>query len=500
MKPTVRVSIGKTAFTLEEEAYLKLKAYLDTLQDHFQDKASGKEILEEIESRIAELLLEKCGPQGVATTAMVEEILNTLGSVDDIDADKESGKESANESDNKSSNADSTDDKQKKLYRDLSNRVLGGVCSGMAAYFNREPALFRFIAVIILLFFIFTAHGFGLWIPAVLYVLLWICIPPARTVRQRYRMRGESINLDNIMQNVRNGAKEIEDTAVDFNNRHPGFWRSFARAFAIVFGGLFILLSAAGLLTLLIFVLGSSIMLPLSVTTMVSSIVGPGASVLYTVLLCAVTGIPFIGMLYTGILLCFDMKAPRWRPGLIMFLVWLLSAVGLAYLTVRTAIEYDNSDRHEVTTEQVLGSDRMEIVMEGSDMDYNYIYLDADKRFMKLVLIKDEDIYVYPQIRLRTAAGDAAKEPKAVIDCEATYFNRKAPEPDFYSYSDGVLTLRPHVIRAGEKIEEAGREITLTVPEGTDISVSSPKGHDFSGTQYYTNISMLKRNRTRFRH
>ena len=90
MKPVVKASIGRTAFTLEDEAFRQLKEYLDSLENHFAGNPSGKEIMEEIEVRIAELLLENCGSSGVVSPAMVREACDTLGSVKDIDAYKNS--------------------------------------------------------------------------------------------------------------------------------------------------------------------------------------------------------------------------------------------------------------------------------------------------------------------------------------------------------------------------------------------------------------------------
>ena len=135
MKPAVRVSIGKTAFTLEQGAYDILKEYLDSLERHFA-------------GRMAELLLEKCG-SGVVSEKMVREACGTLGSVDDITSDKSAGQGGDKAEPAGTGSADGSADgrKVRKLYRNPDDKVLGGVCSGLAAYFDKEPMLFRVIAV-----------------------------------------------------------------------------------------------------------------------------------------------------------------------------------------------------------------------------------------------------------------------------------------------------------------------------------------------------------------
>ena len=209
MKPVVKASIGRTAFTLEDEAFRQLKEYLDSLENHFAGNPSGKEIMEEIEVRIAELLLEKCGPSGVVSPAMVREACDTLGSVKDIDAYKNSDGDKQAEDGSASEEGAGERKKARKLYRNPYDKVLGGVCSGIAAYFDKDPLLFRLLAVVILLFFTMTPARTAFWIPVVAYLALWLAIPEARTVRQRYQMRGEKNTIESIMENVGKNADEI---------------------------------------------------------------------------------------------------------------------------------------------------------------------------------------------------------------------------------------------------------------------------------------------------
>ncbi|PZX61023.1 phage shock protein C (PspC) family protein [Algoriphagus ratkowskyi] len=77
----------------------------------------------------------------------------------------------------------------KKLFRNPDDKVLGGVASGLAAYFGVEVIYTRLALVLLML-----AGGSGLLI----YLILWIITPVASSITERIRMKGGEITLDNI--------------------------------------------------------------------------------------------------------------------------------------------------------------------------------------------------------------------------------------------------------------------------------------------------------------
>ncbi len=79
MKKVEKVSIGRYAFTLYEEAYYKASEYLDELSNYYSNREGGNEVMEGIEERMAELLLEKCGPGGIVSVEMISEVISILG-------------------------------------------------------------------------------------------------------------------------------------------------------------------------------------------------------------------------------------------------------------------------------------------------------------------------------------------------------------------------------------------------------------------------------------
>lgn len=113
MKKVVKVSIGNIAFTLEEAAHSELKGYLDSLEQHYASKEGGSEIVEGIEERIAELLIERGYSQNVVTVDAVREVMSILGLPEEIEAESES--------------QEPKEPLKKKLYRNLQDKKLGGV-------------------------------------------------------------------------------------------------------------------------------------------------------------------------------------------------------------------------------------------------------------------------------------------------------------------------------------------------------------------------------------
>jgi phage shock protein PspC (stress-responsive transcriptional regulator) len=185
MKVTININIGGYAFHMDEDAYHNLKAYLRSLELNFTGEESASEIMSDIESRMAELFRARLGAyRQVVTIADVEEVIGILGAPEDfVDQDSYSAREKFRGS------------SYKRMYRDPDNRIIGGVCSGMAAYWRIDPVIVR------VLFLAFTiAGGLGLFV----YVVLWIVLPEARTTAQKIEMKGEPVNINNIKESVKN--------------------------------------------------------------------------------------------------------------------------------------------------------------------------------------------------------------------------------------------------------------------------------------------------------
>lgn len=176
MKKIININLSGRVIPIEDSAYEKLQGYIESLRRYFAHEDGRDEIINDIESRIAELMNEKIRKGAFAVTdADVDEIIASMGRVEDFEAaDKENAEESkAGSSSAQTGSSASYSYEQKKssrLYRDTSDKFIGGVCSGIAAYLNVDPAIVR------ILFAIITFGGFGFGFLA--YIILWIVLPP----------------------------------------------------------------------------------------------------------------------------------------------------------------------------------------------------------------------------------------------------------------------------------------------------------------------------------
>ncbi|MBP6945541.1 DUF2807 domain-containing protein [Patescibacteria group bacterium] len=217
MKKTLSVTLGGRAYLIEDNAYQVLDTYLTRLKQHFVNDPSADELMNDIESSIAEKFAERLETQKqeVVTELDVQEVIAVMGQVEEIDQEEAP-----------SSVAQELEEAKdipvsKRLYRNEDDMVVAGVCSGLAAYFGIEPVFVR--ALFVLLFF---ANGIGL----LAYLILWVAVPRAETSTQKLEMRGKSANLSEIEGLIKQKAQLVTEegkAAVGhFKQQHPSaFYR-----------------------------------------------------------------------------------------------------------------------------------------------------------------------------------------------------------------------------------------------------------------------------------
>ena len=183
MKITVSINLGGYSFNIDEDAYDELKRYLKNLELHFAGEESSSEILSDIETRMAELCRTKLTSyKQVINVEDVRQVISVLGTPEDI-----SDTEGPSARDKFSSPG------YHRMYRDTDHRVIGGVCAGMAAYWNIELWLVR------LIFFALAMMGVGILI----YLILYIVLPEAKTTAEKIEMKGNPVNIHNIKDSVK---------------------------------------------------------------------------------------------------------------------------------------------------------------------------------------------------------------------------------------------------------------------------------------------------------
>ncbi len=201
MKKTIPTSIAHILFYIEEDAYSELHSYLESIRNYFKPHADSSEIISDIESRIAEQLIEYSGEPTakngrIVTLEYVTKLIASMGTPKDF-GDADSNENTANSTD--------TSPKQnhaRKFYRDPDNAQIAGVASGLAAYFNMDPVVVRLLFIVVVLL-----GGSGILI----YIILWIIIPEAKTTSQKLEMRGDPINLETVSGVIKEKIEEVKN-------------------------------------------------------------------------------------------------------------------------------------------------------------------------------------------------------------------------------------------------------------------------------------------------
>jgi phage shock protein PspC (stress-responsive transcriptional regulator) len=176
MNKTISINLSGQNFIIEEDAYHMLRNYLDEIKKHCGPDTDSEEVISDIELSIAEKLNALLTPyKEVIDEKDIDSLIKVMGTAEDFNRDigevPEAGEDRA---------------VVRKLYRDTDNAVIAGVASGLAAYFDTDPVLFR-----ILFFALMFASGFGI----LAYIVFWIAMPEAKTASQKLEMRGERTTI-----------------------------------------------------------------------------------------------------------------------------------------------------------------------------------------------------------------------------------------------------------------------------------------------------------------
>ena len=203
MNKIFNINLGGYPFVIDHDAYYRLDKYLNRIKKHFSKSEAGEEIMSDIETRIAELFNEHLKGQPIVSIREVDSMIGVMGTPQDFGAPTDDW-----ETDDSSEKSSSRKFRSgRRLYRNTEEKVIGGVCSGLAAYFGVEdPLLFRLLFVV--LFF----SGVGI----IAYIIFWIAVPSAKTSAEKLSMKGEPINVTNIARKVEEELNNLSTTITDF--------------------------------------------------------------------------------------------------------------------------------------------------------------------------------------------------------------------------------------------------------------------------------------------
>ena len=334
-----KCSLAGISFTLEADAYAALEGYIQSLQEAYKNTPDGEEIVADIEARIAELILSAVPADAIVTKPLILNIIKQLGSAEEIDNEQPDHEPEPRQ-------AETTDQSgnpriPRRLYRDVQHHKLGGVCAGIANYFDIDPTLVRLAAIAPILIWLFGEmnlfllhyiEGFmgqlaGLVVLG--YIVMWFTIPPASTARQKLEMKGERITTDSIRSNVQNATAEERSRTL------------LADIVNVIGKILLICLKIFAAIILIGLVLGVCVlgMVALAGIPMLDFNLPTG--ILLISFFC-VAIIPLLILIYLVIMLLISQR-PKGRALLVMFILWVISLVGMTLSAIKSPARFENS-------------------------------------------------------------------------------------------------------------------------------------------------------------
>ena len=333
MNEIKKCSIAGVSFTLEYDAYNALNAYIDSLNATYKDDPAGEEIIADIEARIAELILSAQPAGAIIARPLIDNIIKQLGSASEIDEEHNERTEYQAETTDSNGNPRIP----RRLYRDMQNRKLGGVCAGLANYFDTDPTWIRLAMFAPLLLTIFgslglhwliwlvpfTSNLFGVFILG--YIIMWFAVPPASSARQKLEMKGERITARSIRENTPPAAAIIEPERT-----------LIANVVSVLGKILLIMLKIFVVLLLIGLVLGTTVLgfVMLCSVPLFAFDFATGLAFLCFILVII---IPLIVLIYLSIMLLVTHK-PSGRFLLATLIIWILLLAGMTISAIKSPV------------------------------------------------------------------------------------------------------------------------------------------------------------------
>lgn len=482
MKRTYTINISGTIFHIEEDAYEVLRKYLINLKKHFGEDGEGREILSDIEARIAEIFTEKMSDsQNVIIIGWVEEVIKTMGTPEDF----------VEEAGGEGEISPGPAKRKRRLYRDPDNRVFGGVCSGLGAYFQMDPVILRIIFVV--LFFITTGGAL------IAYFVLWIAVPKAKTTAQRLEMRGQEATIKNIEKSIREEVKDVKESYKKFKKSDSyakgkkslegagevtyNIFSLLLKIVVLLFGIALIISGFIGFLGLISsLVLGHSfvqgwplIWTPeIHIPAFFDYFLEPGTVTAGIIAIGFIGGIPLLAMLFIGSKIVFRYKSNNIAIGLSMVGIWLIALVFLVVLSASQVGNYKR--RSSVVTSRVIRCDTCKTLYLNLAEEKYLTYAEEDwdiNNFKVLSVNGDEVLAGEPRVDVERASGDRFLISVKKTSRGRTRGNaRDFAEDIIYDYQevDSTIFFDPYfLLDENRKWRDQEVHITVKVPEGKAV-------------------------------
>ena len=482
MNKTVNINLAGTFFHIDDDAFAKLTRYLDAIRRSFSDPQGQDEIIRDIEARIAELFSEKIEDDSqVITLKELDEVITVMGQPEDYIIDEEIFEDTPDSKKRRSRSSSS----YKQLFRDIDNKFIAGVSSGLGHYLNIDALWIRLIWIVLVLI------GWGT--PILIYILLWVLVPAAESTSDKLKMEREPINISNIEKKFKEGYENVADKVKDVDidkykqkakSGVTGFFTTLGSIFLVIFkifvkfiGILLIIISLSTLIGLIVglFTAGTIGFWGNGVVMDHISVVDITNAPLWLISLLTlfVVGIPFFVLFIVGLKMLITNLKSIGNPAKISLLaIWIFSIIGLGILAIRQATDhaYDGDYTSEIEL-PVRSGDTLRLAM---NVNRQYEY--SVRRGIGFEIkynANDEKVIYSNNIRLiiRSTEDSVAKlyiekkaKGKTFLDAKD---NAEAIEYN-YSIENNTLLLDGYFINSFEnKYHDQKMEIIVYLPVGT---------------------------------
>ncbi len=525
MNKTVNINLAGIFFHIDEDAYLKLQRYLEAIKRSFTDSQGQSEIISDIEARISELFNERVqNNKQVIRIKEVDEVISIMGQPEDYLVDDEIFEDEP-QTTYKRKTAPS-----KKLFRDTDNSYIGGISSGLGHYFGIDVLWVR-IAWVLLIF----GAGTGI----LLYILLWILVPEAKTTSEKIMMTGEPVNISNIEKKIKDGFENVTETVsdvaknvtdsvtgaaknvtesvsdatknIDFTKQGNKIKSSsrtffdtigevimfFFKVFAKFIGIILMIVGAVTLIALIVSLFSVGVIDILHIPGIeFANIVNAGNTPVWlaSLLTFFAVGIPFFFVFYLGLkILINNLKSIGSIAKFTLLGVWLISIICLVIFGIREASEHIFNERTIEKKElNITANDTLNIKMVGNDL---YKLNGYHNNLFKVAHNENGEKVIY--------SSDIAIIVKSTTDSLATLnIEKKADGRNFdkaierakninynYIFENNTLFLNSYFITAIEnKYSNQETRLTLYLPIGSTIKCDKNSSSFFYNKNYYGTI------------
>lgn len=495
MNKTVNINLANMLFHIDEEAYNKMRRYLESVKRSFANTPGSDEIIADIEARIAELFHEKLeNERQVITTKEVDEVIAIMGQPEDYMVDEEIFE------DEPRATSARKQSRVKKLFRDTDKKYVAGVSSGLAHYFGIDPLWIRLIWIFLT---IFTWGGF-----IFIYGLLWILIPEAKTTSQKLDMSGEAVNISNIERKVKEGFDDVADRVKSVDYEKVGdtvkkggktVFDTFGdivmflfKIFGKFIGILLVIIGAATLIGLFVGMFTVGILDIIHVPGIdFYNVVNSTNMPIWVVSLLAffAIGIPFFFLMYLGLkILVNNLKSIGTVAKFSLLGLWLISIILLIIFGIREAAShaYTGSTSVEDEITNVIPTDTLNIRLVSTD-EYDYekdmhmgdTFISYDEAGNKILVSDDvrfrirksKDSLVRVQVR-KEADGPSNREAKDIAD-QIVYD---------YEVSGNTISFNDYLTTQGPKFKDQEVRVNIFLPVGTILTYEQTNSRNWITT------------------